>query len=286
MVILNFAAYFFILSATMLPGMNLDKKEAGATQERNARLLPKMIRLSGGVFIMGGEDAGSAAPRHTIEISPFEIAETEVTQALYSKVMGYNLSHFKNPSKPEDAVSWYDAQEFCLRISLLGGVASSEQKIKLEQLLAKAGKDVRSAKYSSAMTEAEWEYAAKAGQQFRYGTSDGTISKDKAVYGGDKGTSTVKSKQPNPFGLYDMAGNVWEWCADIFDENFYKNQTRPKKDPVNLSPGIYCVQRGGGWFNREEFFRTSHRSGLGPEHRHENVGFRPARSATKELRLK
>ena len=159
----------------------------------------EMVFVKGGTFMMGatpeqGSDAGDGEkPVHSVTVSDFYIGKYEVTQAQWKAVMGKNPSHYKGENRPVERVSWYDIQKF------------------IEKLNAKTGKRYR------LPTEAEWEYAARGGNQskgYKYSGSNDIGSV--AWYTNNSGDRThpVGQKQPNELGLYDMTGNVWEWCSD------------------------------------------------------------------------
>jgi len=192
-----------------------------------------MIRVEGGTFQMGatneqGNDAASdEKPAHQVTLSSYYIGETEVTQELWEAVMGRNPSKQKGAKHPVVNVSWNDCQKF------------------IRKLNAKTGRQFR------LPTEAEWEYAARGGRKslgYKYSGSNATD--DVAWYintTNDEGTRDVKTKQANELGLYDMSGNVYEWCEDWYVDYTSSNQT----DPKGPSSGSNRVKRGGGWFSSE-----------------------------------
>ena len=213
-----------------------------------------MIAVEGGTFKMGAQrsDTGgdnydsealdSESPVHSVTLSSYYIGETEVTQELWEAVMGSNPSNFKGyPQRPVEYVSWIDCQEFITKLNNL------------------TGKNFR------LPTEAEWEYAARGGnksQGYKYSGSN-TID-NVAWYPSNSSSQThdVKTKQANELGIYDMSGNVWEWCQDRYDSNYYSSS--PSNNPTGPSSGTYRVFRGGGWYYPAWYCRVSFRSNGSP----------------------
>ena len=221
----------------------------------------KMVAVEGGTFTMGataeqGNDAAdNEKPAHQVTLSSYCIGETEVTQALWVAVMGDNPSIFTgNLMRPVECVSWDDCQEFIARLNELTGL-----KFRLP-------------------TEAEWEYAARGGnksQGYKYAGSN-TIN-EVAWYcynvpsqSGD--TQPVATKRPNELGLYDMSGNVSEWCQDFFGS--YSSE--PQTNPTGPSSGYYVVVRGGCWFFYAQNCRVSYRQNGSPLIAADTLGFRLA----------
>ncbi len=178
----------------------------------------EFVKIPAGEFMMGDKDDG---PIHRVKISQgFEIGKYEVTQALWEAVMGNNPSRFKGSDLPVETVSWEDAQQFISQLN-------SQDK-----------------RYQYRLpTEAEWEYACRAGTTGDYA---GNLY-EMAWYENNSGNQThpVGQKKPNAWGLYDMHGNVWEWCADWYDSDYYRNS--PTTDPQGPSTGSSRVHRGGVW---------------------------------------
>ena len=199
-----------------------------------------MVYVPGGTFTMGatGEQGSDAwndeKPTHSVTLSGYHIGQTEVTQALWKAVMGSNPSYFKGDSRPVENVSWNDCQTFISRLN------------------AKTGKNFR------LPTEAEWEYAARGGHSggSLYAGSD-NIS-NVAWYEDNSGNEThnVATKSPNSLGIYDMSGNVLEWCQDWYGDYSSSSQTNPK-GPSN---GVNRVFRGGSWYYDARYCRVSLRS--------------------------
>ena len=216
-----------------------------------------MVRVDGGTFTMGGtseqgSDAGvDEKPAHQVTLSTYSIGETEVTQALWQAVMGSNPSDFKGDNLPVEQVSWDDCQTFISKLNTATG-----KRFRLP-------------------TEAEWEYAARGGSKSRgYKYSGSNTIGDVAWfhYNSGRKTHNVKTKQPNELGLYDMSGNVEEWCQDWYDS--YSSGS--KTNPTGPSSGSYRVHRGACWNNYARFCRSSHRGSLPPSIRIHFLGLRLA----------
>ena len=218
-----------------------------------------MIQVPGGSFLMGSNDCDREQPPHTVTVSTFYIGETEVTQELWKAVMGDNPSYFKRGEKyPVDAVSWDDCQTF------------------IKKLNEKTGKKYR------LPTEAEWEYAARGCKSGGTEYSGSDNIDDVAVYANnsydlgsshnDYGTHQVKSKKPNSLGIYDMTGNVEEWCNDWYASDYYKNC--PSNNPQGSSSGSSRVLRGGSWGDGDVFCRVANRNNYFPDYRNHTNGLR------------
>ena len=226
----------------------------------------KMVGVEKGSFTMGatGEQPSSSVssderPTHQVLLSDYAIGETEVTQELWQAVMGSNPSgHTGNLQRPVEGVSWYDCQNFIYKLNQLTG-----ENFRLP-------------------TEAEWEYAARGGfNSQRYVYSGGSSVHDVAWYftNSDYHTHPVKQKQSNELGIYDMSGNVSEWCYDWYGSYSSTAQT----DPVGLTQGTNRVLRGGDYNSKDVNCRVSYRSCLWPDASSiGHVGLRLAKSATSE----
>lgn len=218
-----------------------------------------MKPVAGGKFTMTAVNGGSAigvmmkllSKMAQITLSDFYIGETEVTQELWEAVMGGNPSDFKGSNRPVERVSWNDCQEFIRKLNEMTG-----QKFRLP-------------------TEAEWEYAAKGGANtHKYQYSGSSKVSDVATYNCID-TKEVKSNSPNELGIYDMSGNVWEWCQDRWSEYGYAEQTNPGDASITAAHAI----RGGAWSVNAKGCRISSRSNRTPDHRGNSLGFRLAMSA-------
>ena len=203
-----------------------------------------MVYVPGGTFTMGatseqGSDAwNDEKPTHSVMLSSYYIGQTEVTQALWTAVMGSNPSEFRGDRRPVERVSWNDCQTFISRLN------------------AKTGKNFRMP------TEAEWEYAARGGHSggSKYAGSDNINNVAWYYDNSGRETHNVATKSPNGLGIYDMSGNVWEWCQDWYGNYSSSSQTNPK----GPSSGVGRVNRGGGWGHNARLCRVSNRDNDAP----------------------
>lgn len=207
----------------------------------------EMVEIPGGTFWMGSENGDDEKPVHQVTVAPFAIGKYPVTQAQWQEVMSSNPSHFKGDDLPVERVSWEDAQEFCRKLSQRTG-----QTYRLP-------------------TEAEWEYACRAGTTGDYA---GKLD-DMAWYreNSDNKTHPVGQKQPNAWGLYDMHGNVWEWCEDIWHES-YEGAPSDSSAWLRDEDSEYRVLRGGSWLSLARACRSAYRSGDEPGMLDSGSGFR------------
>ena len=220
-----------------------------------------MIPVEGGTFQMGkSADGNDEKPVHSVTLSSYYIGQTEVTQALWKAVMGRNPSCFKGGNLPVERVSWKDCQKFIKKLNKLTG-----ETFRLP-------------------TEAEWEYAAKGGNKSKgYIYSGSNTIDDVAWYtvnaydkgrsSPDYGTHPVATKSPNELGIYDMTGNVWEWCQDR--KGFYSSSAQT--NPTGPTSGSNRVNRGGDWSDLAAFCRTAYRSSNTPTYTSYFLGLRLAR---------
>ncbi len=221
-----------------------------------------LVAIPGGTFMMGspvGEGYDKEKPQHRVTVPAFLMGKYPITQAQYQQVMGTNPSYFKGDDRPVERLSWDDAVEFCQRLS------------------QHSGKEYR------LPTEAEWEYACRAGTTTPYYFGE-TISTDLANYDGNytyanapKGeyrqqTTSVGQFPPNAFGLYDMHGNVREWCQDDWHDSY--NNAPNDGSAWGSEAGSIKVMRGGFWFNRPHACRSASRFNLTRDIRDSSIGFR------------
>lgn len=214
-----------------------------------------MVAVEGGTFTMGAtSEQGSDArdkekPAHKVTLSDYYIGQTEVTQALWEAVMGSNPSNHKGDNLPVENVSWNDCQAFIQKLNQLTG------------------------KQFRLPTEAEWEYAARGGRKSRgYKYAGGNDIGLVAWYTGNSGneTHTVATKQANELGVYDMSGNVWEWCSDWYGDY----QSSSQSDPQGPSSGFVRVDRGSCYYYDAGYCRVSYRSCAAPDGRICDLGLR------------
>lgn len=220
----------------------------------------RMAPIPGGDFIMGrtssvGQGAADESPARSVMILPFLMATHEVTQAQWMAVMGYNPSRYKDPRRPVDQVNWLQVQEFIQKLNF----KENTNKYRLP-------------------SEAEWEYAARAGGGGAYWFGDSTDTLPQyAWFGGqgDVGTAPAGKKKPNSWGLYDVYGNVWEWVADCWHPDY----TGAPPDG-RVWQGGDCsarVVRGGGWDSPASSLRSAARGSQGVDMNDSATGFRLAR---------
>ncbi|MGM9799922.1 MAG: SUMF1/EgtB/PvdO family nonheme iron enzyme [Muribaculaceae bacterium] len=214
----------------------------------------EMVKVPGGTFTMGATaEQGSSAdgdekPTHSVTLSGYYIGKYEVTQAQWKAIMGNNPSWFKGDNLPVENVSWKDCQKFIEKLNQLTG------------------------KKFSLPTEAQWEYAARGGKSggTKYSGSDniGNV----AWYSGNSGDKThpVGMKSPNDLGIFDMTGNVWEWCQDRYGKYSSYSQT----NPTGPDSGSRRVVRGLSWYHGAGLCRVSYRGSFEPDNRNFSIGFR------------
>ena len=220
----------------------------------------EFVLLPAGTFQMGSDDSDAyddEKPVHTVHITqPFYLGKYEVTQGQWQAVTGNNPSNFKgDPNRPVESVSWDDVQEFIRRLNSREGGATYRLP-----------------------TEAEWEYAARAGSQTRWSFGDEASQLGRyAWYDGNAGRQThpVGQLQPNPWGLYDMHGNVWEWVQDWYGSY----ASGAAVDPAGPASGSGRVYRGGGWDFTARGCRSANRGVDEPGFRLDSLGFRLLRVA-------
>ena len=219
----------------------------------------KMVPVAGGTFTMGftgdtpDSDDSNALPAHQVTLSSYSIGETEVTQALWVAVMGSNPSNYTgDANRPVESVSWNDCQQFITQLNQMTGMT-----FRLP-------------------TEAEWEFAARGGNMSHGYMYAGSNTLDDVSWNSNNNstntTQPVGQKAPNELGLYDMSGNVWEWCNDYYDTYSSAAQT----NPTGPTSGSERVARGGAFFNAETGQRVWFRNHTTADQTADGLGFRLA----------
>jgi formylglycine-generating enzyme required for sulfatase activity len=243
----------------------------------------RFASIPGGRFIMGSPASESGRKddevQHTVNISGFYLGKYEVSQQEYETLMGSNPSHFKGPKLPVENVSWYDAVQYCNALSRKEGLSPA---------YTVRGDSVTWDKTADGYrlpTEAEWEYACRAGTATPFSTG-AAIKSDQANYNGEKPyldtpagtyretTTEAGSFAANPWGLYDMHGNVWEWCWDW--QGSYPQTA--VTDPAGAPSGVNRIERGGSWLSDGFYLRSAARAGIQPANRNIFLGFRVGRN--------
>jgi eukaryotic-like serine/threonine-protein kinase len=235
------------------------------TLDLGNKITLKLVLIPAGKFLMGSpkdeklRNDDDETQHEVVITNPFFMGIYAVTQEQYEAVVGKNPSYLKRATNPVGCVSWDDATKFCKKLS-----QKTEKGVSLP-------------------TEAQWEDACRAGTTTPFNTGE-TISTEQANYDGNsvygngqkgtyrKATIAVGSFKPNDFGLFDMHGNVWEWCADWYAKDYYANS--PKTDPQGPATGQLHILRGGSWLYDPWNCRSACRFGYGPGTRGVNIGFR------------
>jgi formylglycine-generating enzyme required for sulfatase activity len=231
----------------------------------------KLRLIPAGEFMMGSPRTDSGRidneTQHRVSITkPFYLGVTEVTQEQYQKVMGTNPSRFQEPQNPVETVFWADAVEFCRKLSAMPAEKTAGHVYRLP-------------------TEAEWEYACRAGTTTVYGFGDDASRLgDYGWFDGnteesDSKTHPVGEKKPNAWGLYDMHGGVYEWCQDWYGS--YPRSGSARTDPTGAASGDTRVVRGGSWNSSARICRSAYRDAFMPDYRVYLLGFRVLRSSIK-----
>ena len=292
-----------ILGVFMYKNNEDSNRKTGINNQENKNIELKfendnLILINGGTYTMGSPTSErqreSDEREHQVTISNFYVDPYEVTQESYEEIMGNNPSRFKGENLPVENVTWYDAIEYCNKLS---------EKRGLEPVYTVNGKDVtwnRNANGYRLLTEAEWEYVARAGTTGIYNVSNYITSEQANFYGRypylieenythhtnpdvvvgpvrDK-TIAVDSLGQNNFGLYNILGNVSEWCFDYYGEYDLQNTN----NPVGSLNGHLRVNRGGGYNDYGKHLRCAYRSATNPIDVDDNLGFRIARNAENQ----
>jgi formylglycine-generating enzyme required for sulfatase activity len=237
----------------------------------------EMVLIKGGKFLMGDKNEVDATP-HEVTVSPYYLDARLVTQDQFQKLMGANPARWKGGNNPVEQVRWSDAVKYCNKRSESEGLQPCYDLQNWSCNFEATGYRLP--------TEAEWEFACRAGTTTRYFFGD-TPAKlgDYAWFDKNSGghPRPVGQKQPNPLGLYDMCGNLWQWCNDFYQVDYY--QESPKQDPRGPAMAENKVVRGGAWKFSDENCRSGYRYNESPGYAdvcfgYDIYGFRCARNAT------
>ena len=252
-----------------------EKKKNKTTSVTNSSNTMIKIIAAGKSFQMGSDKNGSdEQPVHTVKFTyDFYISRTEVTQGEYQEITGKNPSYFKGDNLPVEEVSWRDAIKFCNAKSRKHGKAPCYNE--------KTGECNLNANGYRLPTEAEWEYTARLGLKSKGYNYSGSNTIEKVAWNLNnsmKQTHPVGEKIPNESGIYDMSGNVWEWCNDLYGGTYYElcKNKGIVPDPTGPEEGTEHVLRGGSWLNNDENCRSANRYKSNFDNRSSYIGFRLA----------
>lgn len=237
------------VSFSLLPGFYMAGAELPTPGEKTNK--ETMAPVKGGCFEMGdtfGDGNTDETPVHSVCLDDFRMDRHEVTQAEFETLMGSNPSAHKDCTDcPVESVAWFEAKDYCEKI----------------------GKRLP--------TEAQWEFAAReGGKKVRYGTGKNELKKGEANFT-SRATKPVGIYPPNALGLYDMAGNVWEWVSDWHSHDYDEYRGATTKNPTGAARGIHRVVRGGSWGLIDKSSSASARNPIPPDSRFNSVGFRCAK---------
>ena len=266
---------------------------AAASAMAQSRFPNDFVLVKGGAFTMGSPasepERGTDETQRRVTVGDFYIAKSPVTQREYSRIMGGNPSEFKGDTLPVENVTWFDAVRYC-------NARSAQEGLTPAYTITGGGNNVsgvtwnRNANGYRLPTEAEWEYACRAGTATPFNTGGSITDKEANCYnhygynnnasgrvtGGYQGRTTpVNSYRANGWGLFDMHGNVADWCWDWYGEY----GTAAETNPAGAATGTLRVNRGGGWNDFPKHIRSAYRAATPPENGSFNIGFRLVRNA-------
>ena len=238
----------------------------------------EFVLVKGGTFKMGNTFAGAGfedeLPVHEVKLSDFYISTYEITQLEWETIMKSNPSTFKGKTKPVENISWFDAIGFCNVLSEKEGLTPCYKIMRNNSVTC----DWNANGYRLP-TESEWEYAARGGNESKGFMFSGSNDPDEVGFykNSSKGmTHPTGSKKPNELGIYDMSGNVWEWCWDWYMYSYFPVL---KANPTGVESGVERCRRGGSWAQISKSARSSNRLGSPPELKFNYVGIRLVKNA-------
>ncbi len=239
-----------------------------------------MVELPGGTFQMGSPDSEDGhseneGPVHEVTVSPFAIGKYQVTQAQYREIMGEDPGYLTGDNRPVNHMTWFNAAKFCNKLSERAGLKPC---YKIGRQTVKWNSEADGYRLP---TEAEWEYACRAGTDtaFSFGDDPTILGKYAWYKKNAKDINPVGAKLPNPWGLHDVHGNVWEWCWDWYSPYLSESMI----DPGGPSSGLQRVVRGGAYWNVSGNLRSAHRGWNVPVFRSSRFGFRCVRSLAASI---
>lgn len=262
------AVGFLAMAFSGMGGLSAQTQGTGNRVFTVNHIALKMVFVQGGEMQMGCDNSRedscnvTETPVHKVKLSDFYIGETEITQAQWMAVMGHdnNPSYWKGNTLPVERVSWTECQRFVNR---------------LNKFLAK---ELPEGYRFALPSEAQWEYAARGGMKsagFLY-SGGNDLNKLSWFYGNsEQRTHDVRVKAANELGIFDMSGNVWEWCQDFYSENYY-SENKDWNNPINDEESSYHVLRGGSWNYAAPYQRCGRRDYGSKHSRYEDCGFRVA----------
>lgn len=291
----RFVSLSLAIFAAMVPQGPARSQISGELLRRSGGLRMQFVEIAAGSFTMGSDDRlkgeQSDERPHEVELTrDFLMQATEVTQGQWKALMGNNPSRFTgDDDRPVEGVNWYDALAFANALSVADGLPGAYDLSSCSgepgsgeygcQRVGLTSEDPYAAEGWRLPTEAEWEYATRAGSDRSWYFGSGAEELGNfAWFGGNSDSTThpVGGKVPNGWGLYDTAGNVWEWCWDWYDPNYTYATV---ENPAGPGRGDRRVARGGSWHSARLFTRSGIRDANRPAFRDSMVGFRLARSA-------
>ena len=253
------------------------RDEKSPTSPAGYHNIVTMIPIPAGTFLMGSNDwQDDEKPVHEVILDAFAMSETEITRGQYRDVTGINLAATaRGDSAPVVNVSWHEAVQFCNLLSDMAGLERCYDEDSWECDFTRSGFRLP--------TEAEWEYACRAGTTTMFCTGDSERGLEETAWfvnniGNATAPHPVGLKNPNGWGLYDMHGNVWEWCNDWYDSGYYHES--PASNPTGPGNGDFRVRRGGDFGNNAFFCRSANRFSSWPGTRSFFLGFRIVRSGS------
>jgi sulfatase modifying factor 1 len=274
--------FTLLVSCCFLAGFGQSKTKAKTPVKRAPIDTAKFALVEGGSFNMGTDHPVEAheGPVHKVSLRSFYLGKTEVTYDDFDRFTSAVkrdsvVTDFptRRKTQPVFMVTWLDAVTYCNWLS--------EQE-KLSKCYVINGESVSyldTAKGYRLPTEAEWEYAARGGDKahdYNYAGSNDINAVGWYKANSSDGSKPVKGKAPNELGLFDMTGNLWEWCWDVYDGSYYK--ISPEDNPKGPDAGPYRVMRGGAWYNETNYARVFTRQDHYPTFKQNSVGFRVART--------